>query len=248
MITFRNSIIIFFLSIFICNIFASGEIDLSYSPLNNGGAEKGLQHWISTNVEQVRTESLEGEYCFKLSPGSHVASLTSEPVSVRAGEKLRLEYYLMADNKAFSNAHKASLLVRSYSSDKQIVLEKQRIDLEATGNKWQKIVHGINAAPNAYYVDVTFEYMNSDGSGRSLTPVFIDSISLFREIDYTPLYGDIKPLSSGDTLYVFNAGSRRDGNESIAMQTIQGVTARNSHVRVWIDTGDNTFPDLFSQK
>ena len=65
---------------------------------------------------------------------------------------------------------------------------------------------------------------------------------------YKPLYGRIKPLSAGDTLYVFTKGRRFQDNQFIAMQTLQGVIARTDRPRVWIDAGDNTFVDYLSKK
>lgn len=66
--------------------------------------------------------------------------------------------------------------------------------------------------------------------------------------DYSPLYADIKPLSSGDTLFVFTKGSSSQDNEFIAAQTLQGVTARTSRPHIWIDAGDKTFVNYLAQK
>lgn len=65
---------------------------------------------------------------------------------------------------------------------------------------------------------------------------------------WVPLYGDIKPLKAGDTLYVFSkAKQRAKDNELIAVQTLQGVLARNDGPRIWVDAGDKTFVDYFSR-
>lgn len=64
---------------------------------------------------------------------------------------------------------------------------------------------------------------------------------------YPPLYGPIKPLSAGDTLYVFTKGPRSEDNQFIAVQTLQGITARTQGPRVWIDAGDDTFLNYLTQ-
>ncbi len=65
---------------------------------------------------------------------------------------------------------------------------------------------------------------------------------------YVPLYGDIKPLRAGDSLYVFTKGRRRSSdNESIAIQTLQGVVSRTDRSRVWVDAGDGTFTDYLAE-
>lgn len=65
---------------------------------------------------------------------------------------------------------------------------------------------------------------------------------------FYPLYGDIKPLSPGDTLYVFTKGRRGQDNQFIAIQTLQGVVSRTDRPRVWIDAGDPVFVNYLSQK
>ena len=72
--------------------------------------------------------------------------------------------------------------------------------------------------------------------------------TLLAESRYVPLYGDIKPLKAGDSLYVFTKGRRRSSdNESIAIQTLQGVIARTDRSRVWIDAGDDTFTNYLAE-
>lgn len=63
-----------------------------------------------------------------------------------------------------------------------------------------------------------------------------------------PLYGPIKPMRKGDTLYTFKKGSRdsRD-REAITIQTLQGTLARLEGPRIWIDAGDDTFVDYFTK-
>ena len=60
--------------------------------------------------------------------------------------------------------------------------------------------------------------------------------------EFVPLYGNIKPLAADDTLYTFKKMShRKNDNYLIAAQTLQGVIARTSRPRIWIDAGDQTF-------
>lgn len=66
--------------------------------------------------------------------------------------------------------------------------------------------------------------------------------------EYRPLYGDIKPLKTGDRLYAFTMPRRSRGGEAIAIQTLQGVLARTTGPRLWIDAGDPTFTDYLAQK
>jgi hypothetical protein len=65
---------------------------------------------------------------------------------------------------------------------------------------------------------------------------------------FYPLYGDIKPLSPGDTLYVFAKGRRGQDNQFIAIQTLQGVVSRTDRPHVWIDAGDPVFAKYLSEK
>lgn len=67
------------------------------------------------------------------------------------------------------------------------------------------------------------------------------SLADAQQMQPRPLYGDIKPLSAGDTLYVYTKGPRSENNRFIAMQTLQGVISRTDRPRVWIDAGDKTF-------
>ena len=65
---------------------------------------------------------------------------------------------------------------------------------------------------------------------------------------YAPLYGDIKPLKAGDSLYVFTKGRRRsEDNQLIAIQTLQGVVSRTDRPRVWVDNGDDTFLNYLAE-
>lgn len=66
--------------------------------------------------------------------------------------------------------------------------------------------------------------------------------------DSPPLYGPIKPMKKGDTLYTFKMGERNArGREAITIQTLQGTLARLEGPRIWIDAGDNTFVDYFTK-
>lgn len=63
-----------------------------------------------------------------------------------------------------------------------------------------------------------------------------------------PLYGDIKPLAPGDTLYVFRVNMRSAPEEAVALQTLQGILARTTGPRLWMDAGDNTFVDRLAEQ
>ena len=234
--------------IFSCSAFAANEFDLSYSPLLNGGAENGLDNWLAQNCNQVNTGSFEGDYCFQLAPDNKSAILVSDFISVLPNEKFRIRYNLKTDPNKFSKSYTFTLKVKSYASDKHTVLKECVINLETTDWKWAEYSHDFVSDSKAFYVNLNFEYTKVSSSEKKLEPFYLDNIKLFREINHPPMYGDIKPLSPGDTLYTYKAGTRRGGNKSIAIQTIQGITARNSHVRVWIDTGDQTYVNLFSEK
>lgn len=68
------------------------------------------------------------------------------------------------------------------------------------------------------------------------------------EIGCVPLYGDIKPLKAGDSLYVFTKGRRRsEDNQLIAIQTLQGIISRTDRSRVWIDNRDDTFLNYLAE-
>ena len=244
----RLRFMIFFWALFSCSIFASSDFDISYSPILNGNAENGLEHWSCTNVEVLNEDCSEGERCFKILSSKDESLLCSEPVSIREAENLRLEFQLKSAEGVISNNYQAYVLVRSYASDKKTVLEKTAISLQVNDNKWTKYSYDLNAASGAYYVDVVVKYINNSSDSTEEKFILIDDISLFREIKYSPLYAKIKPLSYGDTLYVYRNRSRRWDNQSIAVQTIQGVTARRNYVKVWVDTGDNTFTDLFADR
>ncbi len=69
-----------------------------------------------------------------------------------------------------------------------------------------------------------------------------------KETGYVPLYGEIKPLRAGDSLYVFTKGRRRsDDNQLIAIQTLQGIISRTDRPRVWIDNRDDTFLNYLAE-
>ncbi len=70
---------------------------------------------------------------------------------------------------------------------------------------------------------------------------------LFAGADPAPLYGPIKPMKTGDVLYVFAKGNRSDSRQAIAVQSLQGTLARLEGPRIWIDAGDHTFVDYFTK-
>jgi hypothetical protein len=219
--------------------------DYSYTPLQNGGAQEGFSDWFIEGSASVESGGVEGDKCFKLSASSeNRCTLTSSRLSIRRSEKLQFNFQLKSGTpETFPDTGAA---VRFYGPDGKSILSQYRFSVKPTGGTWIKQSYKLTADPKAYYCDIQFS-ITSFEEGASVS-VFIDAISLFREIKYAPLYADIKPLSENDTLYVFTKGPRSEDNQFIAMQTLQGIVARTSRPRLWIDAGDNTFVDEFQQK
>lgn len=215
------------------------EYDTSFSPLLNGSAEDGLTGWSASQAASIETAAPHGNRCFSLSASGHMQSAL---FSIRRGEKLRLDYQL----KTGFAASQAVVEVRFYKSDQSTAVGKTRFNLQDTGANWKPFSHEITASGEAYYADVRFVYESANEA--ALSPLLVDAISIFREIRYQPLYADIKPLSAGDSLYVFTKDRRTPDNQTIAIQTLQGVIARTDRPRLWIDAGDNTFVRHFSEK
>ncbi|HOK95254.1 MAG TPA: GxGYxYP family putative glycoside hydrolase [Anaerohalosphaeraceae bacterium] len=94
---------------------------------------------------------------------------------------------------------------------------------------------------------VSFNPLTLAGCLLVLTGLFYISATSAADELHPPLYGPVKPLSAGDTLYVFTKGPRSEDNQFIAMQTLQGVSARTRGPRVWIDAGDDTFVNYLAQ-
>ena len=223
---------------------AAVKIDFSYTPLQNGGAENGVAGWVSNEAAAVEAICPEGNYCFQLGSAAKGESrLCSEPISVRRGETLQLMYSLKTNSGVKLEDDLAYAAVRSYGPDGKTILSQSRFPLKSTDGQWIKQTHELTANSDAYYVDVQFVTTISNTGILTTGEIFIDTISLFREINYTPLYADIKPLSENDTLYVFTKGPSAEDNQFVAMQTLQGIVARTDRPRLWIDAGDNTFVD-----
>lgn len=64
----------------------------------------------------------------------------------------------------------------------------------------------------------------------------------------SPLYGPVKPLQAGQSIYVFAKKADTPDSQFVAVQTLQGIAARTTGPRIWIDLGDPTFPDYLSAK
>lgn len=223
---------------------AAVKIDFSYTPLHNGGAENGVAGWVSNEAAAVEAICPEGNYCFQLGSAAKGESLLcSEPISVRRGETLQLMYSLKTNSGVKLEDDLAYAAVRSYGPDGKTILNQSRFPLKPTDGQWIKQTHELTANSDAYYVDVQFVTTIPNTGNSTTGEIFIDTISLFREINYAPLYADIKPLSENDTLYVFTKGPSAEDNQFVAMQTLQGIVARTDRPRLWIDAGDNTFVD-----
>ncbi|MGE4285799.1 MAG: hypothetical protein AB7F23_04220 [Phycisphaerae bacterium] len=201
----------------------AAEYDSSYSPLFNGTADHALQGWVCENTSILDENQ---ERSFKLAFGGDSASMTSDMFSIRKGEQLRLRFKANASVKA-------SLIF--YSSSK---------DLLSTADAQPSVKDGeffaeLKADSEALYAAVAFSTDNS---------VILDDIFVDREISYRPLYEPVRPLARGDKLYVYKTGRRPRDNDVIAVQTLQGVVARTSGPKIWIDTGDMTFADGMKDK
>ena len=215
---------------------ATAEFDVSYSLIQNGGAENGLSGWLNQGDVSIENAGPQGSLCFKLAASDTVGVLKTQRLSVRRSEQLQLSYRLKADSSA--QAGSAFAMVRCWDADRETMLSQTRFPLNATGGQWTKQIHTVTTDAGAYFVDVQFILTAPASSSAS---VFVDDISLFREIKYNPLYADIKPLSENDTLYVFTKGPAAEDNQFVAIQTLQGIVARTDRPRLWIDAGDNTF-------
>jgi hypothetical protein len=62
-------------------------------------------------------------------------------------------------------------------------------------------------------------------------------------MESSPLYGPIRPLQRGQTLSVFAKRAHTPDSQFVAVQTLQGITARTAGPKVWIDLGDPVFLD-----
>ena len=223
---------------------AAVEFDISYTPVKNGGAEEGLNGWFSKAVTSVPVSCSQGTHCFQFIPSADSCSeLRSEIMSIRKGETLQFCYSLKTDANFVIEKDSAYAAVRSYALDKKTILSDAHFDFKSTNGKWIDFKQTLIVNSNAYYIDVRFIVRNSQKESAASYIVYVDTVSIFREIRYNPLYGDIKPLSEGDTLYVVTKNRNMRPNQFIAFQTLQGVVSRTSRPWIWIDAGDNTFLD-----
>ena len=233
----------FLLLSFCClGVCAAADFDTSYTPLKNGGAEDGMTDWFSTTAASVQAACPEGSRCFQLTgSGEPLSELRSSLFPVRRGEALRFGFHLKTSPNALSGGRSAYAAVRSYKQDKTTVVGETRFDLQDTAAQWVACSEEATVAADAYYAEVRFVFEAAPPAPDKSETIQIDSISVFREIQYHPLYADIKPLSAGDSLYIFTKGPRSEDNQTIAMQTLQGVVSRTDRSRLWIDVGDKTF-------
>jgi hypothetical protein len=226
---------------------AAIEFDISYTPLKNGGAEEGMADWFSTAAAAVSESCPEGKRCFQFNPPAEsLSELRSSLLPVRKGETLRLVYHLKTASNSAIEKDSSYAVVRSYGLDKTAVLSEGRFNLGLTQGKWIHYSHDVTVDTGAYYADIRFVFNDKQTGHTSSGTMYLDAVSLYREIKYKPLYGDIKPLSENDTLYVFTKGPNSEGNQFIAIQTLQGIVARTNRPGIWTDVGDTTFPDHLS--
>ena len=224
-----------------CVGLAAAEFDISYSLLQH----PSLPDWNISGAAVAETPGPDGGRSVTLSPAPDApAALQSPMLSVRRGEQLRLTFRLKTDAAAVMKDGDASVAVRSWDADAKTMLSQTRIALKPTEGQWLEQTRDLAADAAANYVDVRIE------AAASATPAAIDMdrMFLYREIQYTPLYADIKPLSEYDTLYVFTKGPAAEDNQFVAIQTLQGIVARTDRPRLWIDAGDNTFVNDLEQQ
>ena len=116
---------------------------------------------------------------------------------VRRAEALQLNYRLKTT--ASLTADIAAVVISHWAADGQTRLSQNRLPCENTHGQWRPYTHSVTTDPKAYYIDLRFEL---DTPASLSEAVWLDEITLYREIRYEPLYADIKPLSPNDTLYV----------------------------------------------
>jgi len=211
---------------------SAAQYDTSYSLLVNGSAEHGLKGWEVTGKVSVAQGGVKDSRCFKIDAGQG-GTLKSGLVSVRRGEAICLAFQ-------YNVPARAGILtgrVRSWGADKKTLLSSSDFSCASPKGGWAQQTHEFTTDPAAFWLDVVFEVK----AGAQGVGVLLDDISLSREIKYAPLYADVKPLSKGDTVYVFTNGGRFENNQFVAAQTLQGVTARRDRPWLWIDAGDDTF-------
>lgn len=215
------------------------EFDISYTPVANPGAEDGERGWFTSSAESVAVQSPEGDRCFKLSSnGDSHSELRTGLFPIRKGEKIKLKYFLKTDTH-FS-ADNSYIAVRSYDSDKETAISEKHFAINNTKGQWSEFEKVTTVDDEAYYIDIRVMLNPRDGENT----IYLDSISLFREISYQPFYDNIQPLSEGDTLFVYDKeqkGPASNDEEFIAVQTLQGVSARTERPMIWINTGDYSF-------
>ncbi|AQQ08863.1 hypothetical protein L21SP3_00656 [Sedimentisphaera cyanobacteriorum] len=232
------------LTLFCFVSYAQVEYDRSYSPLKNGGAERQLSGWETEACESKEIPN-SGDRCFELDvkAGSR-AQMRSDLINIRRSENFCLEYSMKAQDY-FNETASLYLIVRSYGSQGENVLSADKRKLRAQNKNWEQGSEKFAAHPGAYFVDVQFSVR---GFSEDEAGILLDEIALYREIDYDPLYGEIKPISKGDSLITFPMQRRSKGAVSIAVQSLQGVTARTEGPKIWMDTGDETFLNYLKEQ
>ncbi len=212
------------------------QFDTSYSPVVNSDAEDCLNSWTFESAKIVKSGK-KGK-CFLLGGSSQEASICSEPVSIRKNEAVQLQFDIMT----VKSSTPCTAEIISYSYDKKTVLSNATFKCKLS-NSWSPQIFNCRVDKNAYYVAVKF----SMPAAGSKAKTYIDNIFLAREISFNPLYGDIKPMTPGTTLYTYRKGSRRNNLQAIAIGSLQGTTARVTGPHIWLDSGDDTHLDNFSQ-
>jgi len=236
----RAALFLFFALCLICSCVA--EFDISYTPIQNGGAEDGMgTWWYSAWVSSVAYASPQGSRCFRfIPPANSHADLRSPLMPIRRGEQIQLSYYFKSAAGASIQYGSSYVTVRSYGLNTSVVLSETRYYFNLCSD-WTCFEHTLTVDPNAYYIDVRFMFNDVTTGKAASGTMYVDAISMYREIKYSPLYKDIKPLSSGNLLYVYTRGPDAKDNEFIAIQTLQGIVARTDRPRIWINVGDPTF-------
>ena len=235
-----------FLTVMACS--ANAAFDTSYRYIQNGGAENGMTDWHSRGVSSIWDPTApEGNRSFRLSirSSSH-SDLRSPLYPIRRGEALQLEYSFKSGDSATIEEGSSYAVIRSYGTDTNVILSEVRYYF-TIHNQWTRFCHTLTVDPGAYYIDVRFMFNDTDTGLETSGMMYVDDILVYREIASSPFYGDIQPLQSGDTLFVFDWLADINTAHRIAIQTLQGVLARVHRPLIWIDDGNNPFREDLSQ-
>lgn len=138
-------------------------------------------------------------------------------------------------------------VIRSYGTNTNIVLSESRYYFTPASD-WKDFSRVVTVDPQACYIDVRFMFNDASTGFSASGTMYLDDVAVYRDIQPAPFYGEIQPLQFGDTLYVFDWLADSDIGHRIAMQTMQGLLARNYRPLIWIHDGSNPFRQDLSER